>query len=212
MLHTSEAPSRPVETYWDYLHSLARPQLNPRLRGKVDPSDVVQETLIKAHKCQAQYRGSTSGEQACWLRRILANTMIDTARKYQREIDREQNLEQNQEEPSAGLEAWLATDQSSPSATLDRQERLVRLASALAQLPEEQRTAVELHHLQDAAVAEIAAVMGKSEASVAGLLRHGLKRLRELLQEDTWERPPPRPAGRIVAHPRRYATDAATSE
>jgi RNA polymerase sigma-70 factor, ECF subfamily len=185
MLHTSEATSRPVETFWDYLHSLARPQLNSRLRGKVDPSDVVQETLIKAHQCQAQYRGSTSGEQACWLRRILANTMIDTARKYQREIDRDHNLEQHLEESSAGLEACLAADQSSPSATLDRQERLVRLASALAQLPEEQRTAVELHHLQDAALAEIAEAMARTEASVAGLLRRGLKRLRELLKEDT---------------------------
>jgi len=184
MLHTSESTSRPVETYWDYLHLLARPRLNPRLRGKVDPSDVVQETLIKAHQCQTQFRGSTSGEQACWLRRILANTMIDTVRKYQREIDREHNLEQHLEEPSVGLEALLATDQSSPNAALDRQERLVGLASALAQLPEEQRTAVELHHLRDESVAEIAEVMAKTEASVAGLLRRGLKRLRELLKED----------------------------
>jgi len=185
MLHTRESTSRPVETYWDYLHLLARLQLNPRLRGKVDPSDVVQQTLIKAHQCQAQFRGSTSGEQACWLRRILANTMIDTTRKYQREIDLEHNLEQNMEGSSAGLEAWLAADRSSPSTALDRQERLVRLASALAQLPEEQRTAVELHHLRDASVAEIAEVMAKTEASVAGLLRRGLKRLRELLKEDT---------------------------
>src|ERR1700681_2728750 len=103
MLHTSESPGRPVEAYRDYLYLLARLQLDPRLRGKVDPSDVVQQTLIKAHQNQAQFRGETSGEQAGWLRRILANTMIDTARKYQRELALEHNLEQHLNESSVRL-------------------------------------------------------------------------------------------------------------
>jgi len=184
-MQASESASRPVEAYRDYLHLLARLQLDPRLRGKVDPSDVVQLTLIKAHQNQDQFRGGTSGEQAGWLRRILANTMIDTARKYRREIALEHNLEQRLDESSARLDAWLAADQSSPSAALDHQERLVHLASALAQLPEEQRAAVELHHLRDASVAEVAEALGKTEASVAGLLRRGLKRLRELLQDNS---------------------------
>jgi RNA polymerase sigma-70 factor, ECF subfamily len=50
-------------------------------------------------------------------------------------------------------------------------------------LPEEQRTAVELHHLKDESVTAIAEHLGRSEASVAGLLRRGLKKLRELLKE-----------------------------
>jgi len=184
MMQASESASRPVEAYRDYLHLLARLQLDPRLRGKVDPSDVVQQTLVKAHQNRAQFRGETSGEQAGWLRRILANTMIDTARKYRPEVALELNLGQHLDESSARLDAWLAADQSSPSETINRQEQLVELASALAKLPEEQRTAVELHHLQDASVAEVAETLGKSEASVAGLLRRGLKRLRELLQDD----------------------------
>jgi RNA polymerase sigma-70 factor (ECF subfamily) len=184
MLDNNEPEVRPVEAYRDYLHLLARLQLDPRLRGKVDPSDVVQQTLVKAHQNRAQYRGATTGEQAGWLRRILANTMIDTARKYQRELALELNLEQNLHDSSARLEAWLAADQSSPSEVAVRQERLLHLATALSQLPEEQRTAVELHHLRDASVADIAEAMGRTEASVAGLLRRGLKRLRELLHED----------------------------
>ena len=67
---------------------------------------------------------------------------------------------------------------------MERQEQLLRLARALAQLPDDQRTAVELHHLRDGPVAEIARQMGRTEAAVAGLLRRGLKRLRELLAEE----------------------------
>ena len=180
----ADSCARPVEDYRDYLHLLARLHLDPRLRGKVDPSDVVQQTLVKAHQNREQFRGRTAAEQAGWLRRILANTLIDAARKFQRELAAGHSLEQAFQESSARLEAWLAAEQSSPSEILARQEQLLRLAAALAQLPEDQRTAVELHHLRDGSVAEIAGVMGRTEAAVAGLLRRGLKRLRELLQED----------------------------
>lgn len=174
-----------VEDYRDYLHLLARLQLDPRLRGKVDPSDVVQQTLAKAHQNRAQFRGQTVAEWAGWLRRILANTLIDAARKHQRELALERSLEQAVDESSARLEAWLAADQTSPSEIAARQEQLLSLARALAQLPEDQRTAVEQHHLRDASVAEVAALMGRTEPAVAGLLRRGLKKLRELLQDNS---------------------------
>jgi RNA polymerase sigma-70 factor (ECF subfamily) len=170
-----------VEDYREYLHLLARLQLDPRLRGKVDPSDVVQQTLVKAHQNLQQFRGQTAGEQAGWLRRILANTLIDAARKFQRELALEHDLAQGVEQSSARLEAWLAAEQSSPSEVAARQEQLLRLARALAQLPDDQRIAVELHHLREVPVADLALEMGRTEASVAGLLRRGLKRLRELL-------------------------------
>jgi RNA polymerase sigma-70 factor (ECF subfamily) len=174
---------RAVEDYRDYLHLLARLQLDPRLAGKVDPSDVVQQTLVKAHQNREQFRGRTAAEQAGWLRRILANTLIDAARKFGRELDHEQPLEHRVHDSSARLEAWLAADQSSPSEAAGRQEQLLRVARALGQLPDDQRTAIELHHLRDLPVADIAQALGRTEASIAGLLRRGLKRLRELLQE-----------------------------
>jgi RNA polymerase sigma-70 factor, ECF subfamily len=171
------------EDYRDYLHLLARLQLDPRLRGKLDPSDIVQQTLVKAHENAEQFRGRSNEERAGWLRRILTNTLIDAARKYQREVDLQRDLGRCLDESSARLEAWLAAEQSSPSEAAARQEQLLALARALARLPEDQRTAVELHHLRDASVAEIAAQLGRTEASIAGLLRRGLQNLRTLLQE-----------------------------
>src|ERR1700722_1203675 len=140
-----ETAQRPVEDYRDYLHLLARLQLDPRLRGKLDASDVVQQTLVKAHQNQKQFRGRTAGEQAGWLRRILANTLIDAARKFQRELALERDLTHGIEQSSARLEAWLAAEQSSPSEIAARQEQLLHLARALAQLPEDQRLVVEMH-------------------------------------------------------------------
>jgi RNA polymerase sigma-70 factor (ECF subfamily) len=176
-----EISPRSWEEYRPYLQLLARLQLDPRLRSKVDPSDIVQQTLIKAHQNVQQLRGQTSREQVGWLRRILANTLIDAARKYHRELSLQQGLEQAIEESSARLENWLAAEQSSPSEVAMRQERLMHLAAALEQLPEDQRQAVELHHLRDAPLTEIAREMGRTEASVAGLLRRGLQKLRQLM-------------------------------
>lgn len=178
----SGSPQRPLESYRDYLRLLARLQLDPRLRGKLDPSDVVQQTLIKAHQNAGQFRGQTEAEQAAWLRRILANTLADAGRKFRFETARGQSLEQALHESSARLEAWLESSGESPSERADRQEQLLRLAQALSQLPDDQRQVIEMHHLQGSLLADIACIMGRTEPAVAGLLRRGRKKLRELLE------------------------------
>ncbi len=135
MQHEAGPQNRPVEDYREYLHLLARLQLDPRLRGKIDPSDLVQQTLVKAYQNRGQFRGDTEAEQAGWLRRILANTLIDAARKFRRELDVHTPLEQAVDASSARIEAWLAADQSSPSERAGRQEQLIRLARASPNCP-----------------------------------------------------------------------------
>jgi RNA polymerase sigma-70 factor (ECF subfamily) len=180
------APEWCLERYRDYLLLLARVQLDPLLRGKLDPSDVVQQTLLKAHEKREQFRGQSAGELAAWLRRILANSLTDAVRTFAaraRDVGLEKSLEAAIDQSSARLEAWLATDESSPSQHAIRQEQLLRLAEALGQLPEDQRTALELQHVQQLTVEAISQRMGRSKAAVGGLLRRGLKRLREQLDD-----------------------------
>ncbi|HWG42434.1 MAG TPA: sigma-70 family RNA polymerase sigma factor [Gemmataceae bacterium] len=183
MDHDGGSLQRPLESYRDYLRLLARLQLDPRLRGKLDPSDVVQQTLVKAHQNAGQFRGQSDGERVAWLRRILANTLTDAARKFRCEVALGQSLEKALNESSARLEAWLAKNQESPDEQANRQEQLLRLAEALGQLPDDQRRVIELHHLQERLLADIAQDMGRTEAAVAGLLRRGRKKLRELLED-----------------------------
>ncbi len=176
--------ARPLEQYRAYLRLLARLQLNPRLRLQLDPSDIVQQTLLKAHERIDQFRGKTDQELRAWLRAILARNLADAVRAFRRQKgDRAHSLETALEESSAKLEAFLASDGSSPSQGALRAERLIELAEALARLPEDQRTAVELRYLNGLAVPDVANQMGRSTVSVTGLLYRGMKALRDLMAE-----------------------------
>ncbi len=178
-----------MERFRHYLGLLVRLQLDERLRGKLDPSDVVQEVLLKAHRHRDDCRGQSEAEQAAWLRQILTNTLADAARRFLlaqgRDVGRERALDDRAADSSARLEAWLADGQSSPSERAARQEELLRLAAGLAALPDEQRQAVELRHLHGLSVGEVAQRLGRSRASAAGLLRRGLETLRNHLGEET---------------------------
>jgi RNA polymerase sigma-70 factor (ECF subfamily) len=179
-----------LERCREYLRLLARLQLDRRLHGKLDPSDVVQQTLLSAYEKRDQFRGRTEEELLGWLRQILANHLAGTVRRFGaglRDVRRERSLEASIEESAARLAAWLAADQSSPSQQAMRHELHLRLASALAQLPDDQRQAVELHHLKSGTVAQVAEQMGRSKMAVVGLLFRGLKKLRQLLEEPSTE-------------------------
>jgi len=178
------------ERYRDYLRLLARLQMGAAMRTKLDPSDVVQQTLLKAHQHREQCRGDSEAVRVAWLRQILANTLADALRAYagaKRAVALERSLQASLDASSARLEAWLAAPGSSPSEHVSRAEQLTHLATALAALPEEQRLAIELHHLQGLAVADVAAAMNRTVASVAGLLRRGLQGLRSVLENPSAE-------------------------
>jgi RNA polymerase sigma-70 factor (ECF subfamily) len=186
MAGTADA-ERPLEAYREYLRVLARLQFGSRLRGKLDASDLVQQTVLTAHARRDQFRGGTEAEWRGWLRAILANTLAAAAREFEtasRDLRREQSLEAELERSSVRMEGLLAADQSSPSEGAARGEDLIRLARALGRLPDDQRRAVELHYLKGLRVAEVAGELGRTRPAVVGLLFRGLKRLRDLLSED----------------------------
>jgi RNA polymerase sigma-70 factor, ECF subfamily len=175
-----------LERYRDYLLLLARLHLDPRLRGKVDLSGVVQQTLLEAYQAGQQFAAADAGPPTAWLRRVLANNLTDEVRKLTtaaRDVERERSLEQALGASSLRIEAWLAAEQSSPSQGAMREEEMSQLAVALARLPDEQRTAVELHHLQGLPLAEVAAQLDRTKGATAALLFRGLKKLRQLLDD-----------------------------
>jgi RNA polymerase sigma-70 factor (ECF subfamily) len=181
----AEVDARRLDGFRPYLRLLTRMHWDDRLNGKLDPEDLVQDTLAEAHKSLAQFRGGFDAELARWLAGILAHQWSHQRRKFaqeMRDIGREVALDAL-EKSSARLDAWLAADQSSPSDCADRNERAVRLAAALEQLPEAQREAVVLRHLQGWPVAAIARRLDRSTPAVAGLLQRGLQQLRSLLSE-----------------------------
>jgi RNA polymerase sigma-70 factor (ECF subfamily) len=186
MALTADDPGRMLERYRAYLRLLARLHLKPQLQGKLDPSDVVQQTLLQAYRALDQFRGSNVAALMAWLRQILARNLAMATRDFargKRDVARERSLEAALEQSSAWLEAWLAADQSSPSQRAERNEQALRLAEALEQLPETQREALVLQHWHGWSLAQIGRHMDRSPDAVAGLIKRGLKQLRHLLQE-----------------------------
>jgi RNA polymerase sigma-70 factor (ECF subfamily) len=178
--------ARPLERFRHYLNLLARLQMDPRLRAKLDPSDAVQETLLVAYEKFAQFRGATNAELAAWLREILGTTLGQKLRAFtrqRRDLKLEQSLQAALEHSSARLEVFLADGQSSPSVRAERNEDLLLLADALARMPKDQRTAVEMRHLHGSSLDEIARHMDRTKAAVSGLLVRGLKNLREAMAD-----------------------------
>jgi RNA polymerase sigma-70 factor (ECF subfamily) len=175
-----------LERFRSYLDLLARVQLDARLQGKVDVSGVVQQTMLDALAAWPQVCQQQVDRQAAWLRRILVNNLMDEIRKLQagkRDLTRERSLQDAVDASSARLASCLAAEQSSPSQQVQRQEQAVLLAEALAQLPEAQREALVLQHWQGWTLAQIAQHLDRTPVAVAGLLKRGLQKLRDLLKE-----------------------------
>jgi RNA polymerase sigma-70 factor (ECF subfamily) len=175
-----------LERFRDYLLLLSRVRLQARLRGKLDPSDVVQQTLLEAHRDRDQFHGRTVAEQAAWLRQILARNLANVGRDMQRgkrDVKRERSLEAALEESASRLDNFLAADQSSPSERASRSEEVLRLAQALTRLPENQREAIILRHWHGLSLEEIGTELGCKPTAVTGLLHRGTQNLRKLLTE-----------------------------
>ena len=178
-------PEAALARFRDYLLLLARRRLGRQLQAKLDASDVVQQTLLEAHRDWPQLRGQGTAVQAAWLRQMLARNLANAARdlgRAKRDVARERSLQAALDESASCLEQWLAAEQSSPSQQAERHERALRVAEALAGLPEAQREAVVRRHWEGQSLAEIAQHLHCSTAAVAGLLHRGLKNLRQQLQ------------------------------
>jgi RNA polymerase sigma-70 factor (ECF subfamily) len=172
--------------YRPYLRLLAGLQLDPRLRAKLDASDVVQQTLLEAVRDWPAFRGEGDAALGAWLRQLLARNLCDAARAFQagrRALAREQDWAAGLAASSARLERFLADAGEGPAAAAERQERALRLAAALEALPAAQREALVLQHWQGWTLAQIGDHLERSPAAVAGLLKRGLKRLRDILDD-----------------------------
>ena len=178
-------PVEDLERYRDYLRLLTRLQVAAGFANRIDISGVVQQTIWDATKVPEP--PADEDERRVWLRRLLANNLQDELRKVKaarRDVRRERSLEADLEASSARLEHWIRSQHSTPSHRAIRAEEMNRLAAAIAQLPDEQRTAVELHHLQGLQLQAISEQLGRSKEAVASLLYRALKRLKMILEPD----------------------------
>jgi RNA polymerase sigma-70 factor, ECF subfamily len=174
-----------LELYRNYLRLVARSQIGAALQVKEDPSDLVQETFLKAHGEFAGFRGQTEQELITGLRRILTRTVADEIKHHRRkgrDLQRQESLEQLLDRSDAAVHRALASHASSPSNGAVRREQAVLLADAVDRLPPDYLEVFILRTLEHVPLEEIAAQMGRSVGAVRMLWTRALERLNQMLE------------------------------
>lgn len=174
-----------LERFHSWLRLVARLELDTRLNAKLDPSDVVQQTLLEAHQALPKFRGTTEGELVAWLRQILSHVLAHEVRRYhgtqKRDAGREVPLEAGSFDGSLRLAGLLAASTASPSQKAMAHEQELLLADALSRLPDDYREVLILRHLEDLPFATISQRMTRSVGAVRMLWVRALAALRDQL-------------------------------
>lgn len=178
---------RLLAAHRNYLRLLARLEIGRRLQGKVDASDVVQDTFLEAHRHFPNFQGHAGGQFTRWLRAILATTLANTVRRYlgtqARDLRLEQDLSRDLDQSACAIAQILVDPRSSPSQHLVRGEQSLLVSEALARLPADYQTVIVLRHLEGLTFPQVATRMERSVDSVEKLWLRGLAQLKRLFQE-----------------------------
>ncbi|HKD35155.1 MAG TPA: sigma-70 family RNA polymerase sigma factor [Pirellulales bacterium] len=174
-----------LDLYRRRLTSIAARQAMRRLQAKADASDLVQDTLLEAHRHIAEFRGATVAEFSAWLRRILDGVVANHARRYLgtkcRDARLERDLPREFGRASASAPPAIAADITSPSQQATDREAASRLARALDSLPAHYREVIVYRHIEGRPCAEVATRMGRTVESVEKIWVRALARLRTIL-------------------------------
>jgi RNA polymerase sigma-70 factor (ECF subfamily) len=180
-----------LQIYRNYLLVLASTQIERRIRPRVSPSDIVQETMLRAHKNFGQFRGTTERELVAWLRQILVNSLAKFVEQHvlaaRRDVRREVSIERlgaALEQSTIQLAALLPAAGKSPSMAAQQREEAVVLADRLSQLPDDYREVLVLRNLQALPFEEVAQQMDRSVGATRMLWLRAIEKLRDVYRKE----------------------------
>jgi len=166
-----------LQKYRGYLWGLADKLLDDRAAGRIDASDLVQQTCLSVHRQITEFDGHDPAQFAAWLRQIHERNIRNAARNQlhagKRAIDREQRIG----------DAAYAARQTSASQHAVRSEESARLAQAIAQLPQDEQEALRRRYLDGETMVEIATAMGLTKDALIWLMKQAMASLREKLAD-----------------------------
>jgi RNA polymerase sigma-70 factor (ECF subfamily) len=186
---SSEALGQLLEVCRDYLLLVATQEFDPKLQAKVGPSDLVQETFLRAHRDFGQFQGRTQDEFRAWLRRILLHYLANVGKQYRATAKREAGREVSWDENLAAADKGPVAPGESPSADLVAQEEDAALLRALPQLPAEYREVIRLRFEERLPFEEIGHCLTRTSEAARKLFARAVERLNELLKESNDDRP-----------------------
>jgi RNA polymerase sigma-70 factor (ECF subfamily) len=173
-----------LESFRPYLLAIARRRLPGDLRGRYDPADLVQETLLKAHQGFRAFNGTDADVFRAWLCGILRHSLTDLRRRYciasKRSVARERPLTAG---PGWGDPGDAEVDPyPSPCAQSIAREKVEALRDALSRLPAHERSVIALRHFDFLSFEEIGQRLGCSSEAARKLCYRSMTRLRGLLR------------------------------
>jgi RNA polymerase sigma-70 factor, ECF subfamily len=185
----AECRDRLFELCRTYLGFAARAQVESWLRVKVDSSDLVQQTMLEAHRDFDRFKGQSEQEWLAWLRKILAHNVADFIRYYRGTAKRQVRREVPFRDPAAsnafGAPEPVAQD-ATPSQELARLDDELRVTTALAKLTPDYQEVIMLRNLQRLSFNEVAEQMDRSRPAVQMLWMRAIKKLQEAMEEEEW--------------------------
>lgn len=180
---SSEAIGQVLEGCRQYLLLVANEELDTALAVKVAPSDLVQESLLKAHQKFAQFHGRHEADLLGWLRRILLNALADIGRQYhgsdKRALSREVSFGAT---PGRGLHTVLPVEDGSPSSLAVAREQDELLQRALGRLSRERQQVIRWRNYDRLSFEEIGGRLGRSAEAARKLWTRALRELQTLLE------------------------------
>ena len=174
----------------NYLGFVARSQVESWLRVKVDASDLVQQTLLEAHRDFDRFQGATEREWLSWLRKILSHNAADFVRRYGGTAKRRAGREIRFRDPADTTAPGApepAADTPTPSQEFLRLDNELRLSLALTELPPDYQEVIVLRNLQRLPFNDVAERMHRSRPAVQMLWMRAIRKLQEALEEEEAE-------------------------
>ncbi|MEM8680095.1 MAG: sigma-70 family RNA polymerase sigma factor [Planctomycetota bacterium] len=179
----ADAMAELVQIYTPRLRAFVERQMSASLRQKVDPDDVLQEVSVYCVRSLPEM-DLTGWDPFDWVCQVARRRIMDAGRRFfgaeKRDVRREVPM-QAKPDASQDLAGILAGSITTPSRAFSRDERAIRLQTAIEQLPAESRRALQMRYVDSLPTKEIAAQLGKSDGAIRVMLTRSIKKLEQLL-------------------------------
>lgn len=168
------------ERHRERLARMVHFRLDPRLIGRIDAEDVLQETFLEAGKRLQAFRDDDK-PFLVWVRLITQQTMVDLHRKHLGAKMRNAGREVKAAAASGTLSAFFVAHVTSPSGAVMREELRQKVEQALASMDEIDREVLLLRHFEELSNKEAALVLGIQENAASNRYVRALGRLKGFL-------------------------------
>ena len=162
-------------------------RLDPRIRGRVDAADILQEAYLEASTRLASFLDSADVSFFVWLRQQTLQTLVDVHRRefrQKRDVNREIHFVSTgpSDGTSVSISQFLVSQLTSPSQVAVKAEEMQWLQDALNSMNDVDREVLALRHFEQLSNIQVAEILGLTPTAASNRYLRAAARLSEILQ------------------------------